>query len=110
MHAAVDDDFAAVLADVAQLAGPVAAAAKLRAKFGEFDREFGLQERMAEAPDGLVRCKAIKPFGPGIPKLDRAVQRPREHRLIGQRDETGQTFGGLTFAQKCDFALHYTRP
>jgi len=93
LHPAVYSDLATILADMAQFAGPVTLLAKLRKQIGELNREFGLQESMTAAPDGFVRCKPVKPFGPGVPDLDCAIQPPREHRLVGQHDQIGQRFG-----------------
>ena len=55
LHPAVHNDFAAILADMSQLSGPVTSLSKLRAQLDKFDRKFGLQQRVAAAPDRLVR-------------------------------------------------------
>jgi len=55
LHPAVDNDFIAILADMAQLAGPVTLAAQLRLQLGKVDGEFGLQRRVAAASDRLLR-------------------------------------------------------
>src|SRR3984893_12948393 len=68
---------------------------------------------MAAAPDRLVCRKAVKSFGPGVPELDRPIEMPREHRLIGQCEQIDQTlgsaggpvyFGRLAFHLQLDFA------
>ena len=55
LHPAVDNDFIAILADMAQFAGPVTLAAQLRLQLGKVDGEFGLQQRVAAASDRLLR-------------------------------------------------------
>ncbi len=89
LHPAVYDDFATIFASVAQLAGPVTFIAKLRTQLGKFDREFGLQQRVADAPDRLIRRKPVKSFSPGIPELNRPLKTPREHRFVGQCQQIG---------------------
>ena len=53
LHPAVDNDFVAILADMAQFAGPMTLAAQLRSQLGKIDGEFGLQQSVAAASDRL---------------------------------------------------------
>src|ERR1700761_4526732 len=84
LHAALDDDLATILADVAQLAQPGLPALELRAQLSKIDRKFCLQERVAAASDCFAQRKTVKPLGPGVPKFDRPAQSPRDHRFVGQ--------------------------
>jgi len=59
LHSAVDNDFAAIPADVTQLAGPGTLTAQLRYRLREFPWEFGLQQGVADAPDSLIRWIAV---------------------------------------------------
>ena len=70
------NDFAAFLADVAQFARAITFILKLSNPLGKFDREFGLQQRVAAAPDRLARCKPVKSFGSGVPEFDHSIQTP----------------------------------
>jgi hypothetical protein len=85
LHPAVYDDFATIFASVAQLAGPVTFIAKLRTQLGKFDREFGLQQRVADAPDRLIRRKPVKSFSPGKDATRTSVRGRAEH-VCADRD------------------------
>ena len=61
-------------------------------QFGKFDWKFGLQKRVAAVADCFIGCKPVKSFSSSIPELDRPMQLPRKHRLIGQHEQIGQTF------------------
>jgi hypothetical protein len=61
-------------------------------QFGKVDWKFGLQQSVAAMPDRLVRRKPVESFSPNIPELDRPMQLPHKHRLIGQREQIGQAF------------------
>ena len=43
-------------------------------------------------PTASFECKPVKPLGSGVPELDRPIETPREHRLIGQHEQISQTF------------------
>ncbi len=92
LHPAVDNDFAAVLADVAQLSGPVSIGDELRTQRRQIDGEFGLQKRMAEMPECLIPGKPVETFSPGIPEPYRAIEAPRKHGLMAEREQVGKTF------------------
>jgi hypothetical protein len=53
-----------------------------------------LQQGVAAATDSIVRREAVKAFGSDVPELDRAVEVPREHRLIRQHEQIGEAFCG----------------
>jgi hypothetical protein len=111
LHSAVDNDLAAILAGMAELAGPVMLIAQIRAQFSKFAWEFCLQERVAAAPYRFVRRIPVKPVRAAIPELDRTMQAPHKHRLIGQREQTGQALSArslrrLAFKRYVDFRLH----
>ena len=65
---------------------------KLRQQTGEFEREYGLQQSVAAAPDRLARGKPVQPLGSRVPEFDRATQTPSEHWLVGQHNQASQTF------------------
>jgi hypothetical protein len=67
------NDLAAILADMAQFARPVTFILKLFNPLVKFEREFCLKQSVATVPDRLLRRKAIKPLGPGVPKFDRPI-------------------------------------
>jgi hypothetical protein len=77
MHPAIYNDFAAILAGMAQVAGPITLIPKLRMQLGKSEREFGLQQSMADTPDSLVPCKAVKSF-------ERLSHRYLSIRLVGR--------------------------
>src|SRR6516225_3753634 len=95
LHPAINNDLAAILADMTQLARPVTLIAQVRMQFGKFDRKFCLQQAVAAAADRLARRKAVKLLGASIPELDRSVQSPRKHRLLRQCQKTTQPPRGL---------------
>ena len=65
----------------------VSISTKAKRQLDKIDGEFGLQQRVAAAPDRLVQYEPVKSFGPGVPEFDRPIQTPREHRFIGQCKE-----------------------
>jgi len=94
----------------------VTLALKLRQQIGEVEREHGLQQSVAAAPDRLARGKPVQPLGSRVPEFDRATQTPSEHWLVGQHDQASKTFrtcgsrawlGGLAFHLRVGFALHW---
>jgi len=91
LHPAVDDDLAAILADMAQLAGPITVFPQQRAKLGELDRPSCLQQRVAAAADRFAGRESVEPFGARVPELDRSVEPPHKHRLVRQRQKSRQT-------------------
>src|SRR5215467_12441534 len=70
LHPAFYNDFVAILADMTQFARPMTFISKPCNQLDKFDREFCLKQSVASAPDCLFQRKAIKPFGPGVPKFN----------------------------------------
>jgi hypothetical protein len=83
LHMAIDDDLAAIFADVMQLSQPVPPIPELRAQVGKINRKFSPQQSVACMSYRFVRRETVKPLGPCVPELDRPVQSPRKHRFVG---------------------------